>query len=283
MKKVFYKVAFIATLILSLLSCDSDDQLTVDHFSKALAALDWGEGTTTYVVGHKSPDTDAVCSAITYAYLMNALGYSCEPRVAGKLNNETKMVLKRFGIAEPKLLENAEGERIIMTDHSELLQAVAGMDKAKVLQIIDHHGLGSVTSSSPLFCRIMPLGSSCTVVYTSFKDYGVTISREMAGLILSALLSDTNNMTSTTVTAVDSLMYAELLPLTGIAERIIDITATGTTLRENNLVIVDEVCASTARFFANVCSFRTDSRVAQLAQNMSETIGEATVIAGSSN
>ena len=75
----------------------------------------------------------------------------------------------------------------------------------------------------------------------------------------------------------------ELAPLTGIAERIIDITATGTTLRENNLVIVDEVCASTARFFANVCSFRTDPRVAQLAQNMSETIGEATVIAGSSN
>ena len=75
----------------------------------------------------------------------------------------------------------------------------------------------------------------------------------------------------------------ELAPLTGIAERIIDITATGTTLRENNLVIVDEVCASTARFFANVCSFRTDSRVAQLAQNMSETLGEATVIAGSSN
>ena len=75
----------------------------------------------------------------------------------------------------------------------------------------------------------------------------------------------------------------ELAPLTGIAERIIDITATGTTLRENNLVIVGEVCASTARFFANVCSFRTDSRVAQLAQNMSETIGEATVIAGSSN
>jgi ATP phosphoribosyltransferase len=75
----------------------------------------------------------------------------------------------------------------------------------------------------------------------------------------------------------------ELAPLTGIAERIIDITATGTTLRENNLVIVDEVCASTARFFSNVASFRTDARVAALARAMSETIGEATVIAGSSN
>ena len=75
----------------------------------------------------------------------------------------------------------------------------------------------------------------------------------------------------------------ELAPLTGMAERIVDITATGTTLRENNLVIVDEVCASTARFFGNVCSFRTNPRVAQLAKAMGETLGEATVIAGSSN
>ena len=74
-----------------------------------------------------------------------------------------------------------------------------------------------------------------------------------------------------------------MAPLTGIAERIVDITATGTTLRENNLAIVDEVCASTARFFGNVCSFRTDPRVMQLARAMGETIGEATVIAGSNN
>ena len=218
MRKMLYAVSLAATILFSLLSCSSDENLIVEHFSQALAALDWGEGTTTYVIGHKSPDTDAVCSAITYAYLMNALGYSCEPRVAGKLNNETKMVLKRFGVAEPKLLENAEGERIILTDHSELQQAVAGVGKAKILQIIDHHALGSVSSSSPLYCRIMPVGSSNTVVYTSFKDYGVTISKEMAGLMLSALLSDTKNMTSTTVTAVDSMMYAELLPLTGIVD-----------------------------------------------------------------
>ena len=139
------KVCLAATILPSLGACGSNEKQYVDNFSQALAALDWGEGTTTYVIGHKSPDTDAVCSAITYAYLMNALGYSCEPRVAGKLNNETKMVLKRFGVAEPQLLENA-------------------------------------------------------------------------GLMLSALLSDTNNMTSTTVTAVDSAMYAELLPLTGIAD-----------------------------------------------------------------
>ena len=85
MKKALYAACLAATILLSLGACGSNENQYVDNFSQALAALDWGEGTTTYVIGHKSPDTDAVCSAITYAYLMNALGYSCEPRVAGKL------------------------------------------------------------------------------------------------------------------------------------------------------------------------------------------------------
>lgn len=62
----------------------------------------------------------------------------------------------------------------------------------------------------------------------------------------------------------------ELAPLTGMAERIVDITATGTTLRENNLVVVEDVLPSTARFFANACSFRTDSRIVKLAAALSE-------------
>lgn len=149
---------------------------------------------------------------------MKALGYDCEPLVAGRLNNETKMVLKRFGIEEPTILESAEGCRIILTDHSELQQAIPDIDQAKVLQIIDQHALGSVTSSSPLYCRIMPVGATCTVVYTSYKEFGVTIGREIAGLMFSGLLSDTNHMTSTTVSTMDSMMYAELLPLSGIED-----------------------------------------------------------------
>lgn len=77
----------------------------------------------------------------------------------------------------------------------------------------------------------------------------------------------------------------ELGPLTGLSERIVDITATGRTLRENNLVIVDEVLASTARFFANPCAFRTDPRVVELADKLrrgaEEGLWDATVIAGS--
>lgn len=66
----------------------------------------------------------------------------------------------------------------------------------------------------------------------------------------------------------------ELAPLTGMAERIVDITATGTTLRENNLRIVEEVLASTARFFANTCAFRTDERIVKLAQTLEQQVKE---------
>ncbi|MDO4183601.1 MAG: ATP phosphoribosyltransferase [Coriobacteriia bacterium] len=66
----------------------------------------------------------------------------------------------------------------------------------------------------------------------------------------------------------------ELAPLTGMAERIVDITATGTTLRENNLVIVEDVIASTARFFANTCAFRTDPRIEKLAQTLKENVAK---------
>ena len=218
MRKVLYMLDLALAAILLLSSCSDNESLEAGKFKCVFDALDWGKGTTTYVVGHKSPDTDAVCSAITYAYLMKALGYQCEARVAGKLNNETKMVLERFGIEVPEVMDNADGERMIMTDHSELLQAIEGMDKARILQIIDHHALGSAVTSAPLYCRIMPVGSTCSVVYTSFKDYGVTIGKDMAGLMLSALLSDTNNMTSTTTTDVDRMMYAELLPLSGITD-----------------------------------------------------------------
>lgn len=66
----------------------------------------------------------------------------------------------------------------------------------------------------------------------------------------------------------------ELAPLTGMAERIIDITATGTTLRENNLVVVDEVLASTARFFANTCAFRMDARIGAVAESLQKQTKE---------
>ena len=96
MRKVLYMLDLALAAILLLSSCSDNESVEAGKFKCAFDALDWGNGTTTYVIGHKSPDTDAVCSAITYAYLMKALGYQCEARVAGKLNNETNFDLTRY-------------------------------------------------------------------------------------------------------------------------------------------------------------------------------------------
>ena len=187
-----------------------------DYDLQALASLDWGEGTT-FTIGHKNPDTDATCSAICYAYLMRQFGYNVEARVPGDVNNETAFVLDWFNTETPEIMNDASGKRIILTDHSEAVQAVNGIEEARILQIIDHHGLGSIVEANPLFIKTMPVGSTCTVIYYSFKDYQVELIPPYAGLMLSALLSDTKNMTSSTTTELDRIAYQELLTLSGIS------------------------------------------------------------------
>ena len=216
----WHSVLVALCLVFQLASCDDRDNPSSPACPVAniLACLDWGENDTTYVIGHKSPDTDAVCSAIAYASLMKSLGYRCEPRVAGKINNETKMVLEKAGVEVPPVLDNAAGLRIIMTDHNTSEQAVPGITEAKVLQIIDHHALGNSPTASIPYFKIVPLGSTNTVVYTCYQELGEPINQTMAYLMLSALLSDTNGMTSTTVTNIDREMHNTLLPLSGITD-----------------------------------------------------------------
>ena len=216
----WHSVLVALCLVFQLASCDDRDNPSSPACPVAniLACLDWGENDTTYVIGHKSPDTDAVCSAIAYASLMKSLGYRCEPRVAGKINNETKMVLEKAGVEVPPVLDNAAGLRIIMTDHNTSEQAVPGITEAKVLQIIDHHALGNSPTASIPYFKIVPLGSTNTVVYTCYQELGEPINKTMAYLMLSALLSDTNGMTSTTVTNIDREMHNTLLPLSGITD-----------------------------------------------------------------
>lgn len=182
-----------------------------------LQALNWGSDTT-YVIGHKHPDTDATCSAVAYANLMDTLGYNCKPMVAGRINNETKFVLNSFGLPVPDVLNSASGKKIILVDNSEKAQAVDSIENAEILQIIDHHSLGTVTTKAPLLYNAMPVGSSCTVVYTCYKNYNIPISKPMAGIMLSAILSDTENLSSSIVTKLDSTVVKELLPLSGIED-----------------------------------------------------------------
>jgi len=119
---------------------------------------------TVYVVGHKSPDTDSVASAIAYAHLKKALGMDAKPAVQGDLNPETQLVLQKFGVAAPEKLTDGTGKKMILVDHSDLAQAPDNLSKGEVVEVVDHHKIGDVTTNSPIFFMAMPVGCTGTVL-----------------------------------------------------------------------------------------------------------------------
>ncbi len=171
-----------------------------------------------YVIGHKSPDSDTVCSAIAYARLLTALGYPAEPRITMPVNNESAYILKEAGTEMPPLLENAAGCSIFLVDHSEYMQAAEGMKDAHIVGILDHHGVGSVSTGQQVIYNAKPIGATATIVWLDYLNYGVEIDRETAYLLLGAVLSDTNNLTGTTTTGADRAAVEELAPLAGVTD-----------------------------------------------------------------
>ncbi|MDY6761761.1 MAG: manganese-dependent inorganic pyrophosphatase [Candidatus Nanohaloarchaea archaeon] len=169
-----------------------------------------------YVVGHKQPDTDTVCSAIAYARLQQSSGRDARPVRAGELNPETRFVLEEFDVEEPELLEDAAGEDIVLVDHNVYSQAVDGMEDAEVHQIIDHHRLGDIETSEPIYVRIEPVGSTATIITDLYNEAGVEITPSVAGLLLSGLLSDTVVLRSPTTTDIDEEVAQELAATAGV-------------------------------------------------------------------
>ena len=103
-------------------------------------------------------------------------------------------------------------KNVILVDHNEKLQSVEGLDEANILEIFDHHNLGSITTNAPINFRNMAVGSTCTIVYTLYRERGVEIPKEIAGALLSGILSDTLILKSPTATprdveAVEALSY----------------------------------------------------------------------------
>ncbi|HZK54962.1 MAG TPA: manganese-dependent inorganic pyrophosphatase [Desulfosporosinus sp.] len=171
-----------------------------------------------YIVGHKSPDTDSVCSAIALANLKKLTGTeNVVPCSAGKLNKETEFVLNYFGVAVPEVLESVEAkQKLILVDHNEYGQAVAGAEQAQLVQIIDHHKVGGFQTSEPINVRMEPVGSTCTIVAQCYKELGITPDKGIAGILLSALLSDTVIFKSPTCTPLDKEIAAYLAPIAGV-------------------------------------------------------------------
>lgn len=171
-----------------------------------------------WVIGHRSPDSDTVCSAIAYARLLTMLGYPAKAAITAPVNKETAYILKTAGADTPPVLEDASGESIFLVDHSEYSQAAEGMKDAHIVGVLDHHGIGTVSTGHQVVYEAKPIGATATIVWLDYLNYGLEIDRETATLLLGAVLSDTANLTGTTVTEADRKAVADLAVRAGIRD-----------------------------------------------------------------
>lgn len=156
-----------------------------------------------YVVGHKTPDTDSIVAAISLAYLKNKIDEDYIPVRQGEMAPESVFVLDYFGVDYPLVKNKFAGEKVYLVDYSDLNQAPDDIGDATILGIVDHHKLGDITTSTPLECWIRPVGCSNTIIKEMYDFYKIEIPKEIAGIMLCAILSDTVMFKSPTCTKVD--------------------------------------------------------------------------------
>jgi manganese-dependent inorganic pyrophosphatase len=173
---------------------------------------------STYVFGHTSPDSDSIVGAISLAHLKNELGEDCIPTRQGEISAETEFILNKFGGTTPELKTSVAGENVYLIDFSDKAQAPKDIMEATILGIVDHHKLGDLTTSTPLECWIRPIGCSNTVVYEMYKAHNIEIPKDIAGMMMCAILSDTVIFKSPTCTKVDTKAVKELAAICGVQD-----------------------------------------------------------------
>jgi manganese-dependent inorganic pyrophosphatase len=163
--------------------------------------------TTIKVFGHISPDTDATSCAIIWTWYLNThTTQKAESYVLGELNKETKFVLNRWGHEEPALLEKISSEdKVVIVDTNNPQELLVGINEADIVQVIDHHKLaGGLVTKGPIEMTIRPLASTATVMYDLMgKSVSDTMPEDIAGIMLSCILSDTLEFRSPTTTPHD--------------------------------------------------------------------------------
>ncbi|HFV2495462.1 TPA: manganese-dependent inorganic pyrophosphatase [Streptococcus agalactiae] len=172
------------------------------------------------VFGHQNPDSDAIGSSVAFAYLAKeAWGLDTEAVALGTPNEETAYVLDYFGVQAPRVVESAKAEgveTVILTDHNEFQQSISDIKDVTVYGVVDHHRVANFETANPLYMRLEPVGSASSIVYRMFKENGVSVPKELAGLLLSGLISDTLLLKSPTTHASDIPVAKELAELAGV-------------------------------------------------------------------
>ncbi len=170
------------------------------------------------IFGHKNPDTDSIASALVYADLKSKLGLNVEAVRLGEVNGETAYALDYFGAKAPRLVELVAEEvnNVILVDHNERQQSANDIEKVRVIEVIDHHRIANFETSGPLYFRAEPVGCTATILNKLYKENNVEVSKQMAGLMLSAIISDSLLFKSPTCTEQDVAAARELAAIADV-------------------------------------------------------------------
>lgn len=170
-----------------------------------------------FITGHKNPDTDSICSALSYAALKQAQGVEAVAVRLGEVGKEAQYALDYFQVETPELIASVEEKQAVMlVDHNEPAQSVDGLDKAELLEIVDHHRLGGLNTANPIFVHIEPVGCTATIITKMFDCQKVELPKKIAGLLLSAIVSDTVLFKSPTCTEQDKAAAEKLAVIAGV-------------------------------------------------------------------
>lgn len=172
------------------------------------------------VFGHQNPDTDAIASSYAFAYLAkNAYKMDAEVVALGEPNEETAFALDYFGVTAPRVVESAKAEgvdTVILTDHNEFQQSLSDISDVTIFGVVDHHRVANFETANPLFMRVEPVGSASSIVYRMYKENNLEVPKEIAGILLSGLISDTLLLKSPTTHMTDHKVAEELANLAGV-------------------------------------------------------------------
>ena len=219
-----------------------------------------------YIFGHKNPDTDTILSSLVLEAIERTMGiYNAKAYRLGEINKETKFALDYFNIKAPELLEEVkEGDKVMLVDHNEFSQSVKGIENAKIVRVVDHHKISNFQTSEPLFYLAMPVGCTATILVEMCENSNIPIDRITAGLMLSAIISDTLLFKSPTCTDKDKEVAERLAKIAdlNIEEYGLQLLKAGTDLSDyspEQLINIDSKPFSKNNFKYQVAQVNTAS------------------------
>ncbi|MGF2942862.1 manganese-dependent inorganic pyrophosphatase [Enterococcus xiangfangensis] len=170
------------------------------------------------IFGHQNPDTDAIGAAIAFANLQKELGVDAEAVALGTPNEETQFALDHFGLTAPRVVDKiaAEISDVMLVDHNEFQQSVADIEELNILAVVDHHRIANFQTANPLYYRAEPVGCTSTIVLKLYKENTIAIPAKIAGMMLSAIVSDTLLFKSPTCTQEDIDAANELAQIANV-------------------------------------------------------------------